>query len=116
GHGALARELLDLAAPVGHPVQRLGADAEAAHLDDLRVIAGLAQGLVGVGARMPARPGRLDGGPADVEPHAGGSLPRPRGAGVRRTRGIALPRAGTFRRDEARWSHRSADGCNRGTG
>src|SRR4051794_12881698 len=67
-HDRAPGELSDFPAPVGHQFDR--PDAKAADLDDLRVVAGGAQRVVGVMARMPTRrTRRLDRGPADVELH-----------------------------------------------
>lgn len=74
-HRALAAQALDLAAPVGRPLHEARSDAKATNLDHLGLITGQPQSLVGVVAGMPARPGRLDRRPADVELHSRDSIP-----------------------------------------
>src|SRR5215211_4808421 len=74
GYRALPADPLDLSPPVGDPVHEARADAQAADLDHLGVVAGQPQRLVGVVAGMAARAGCLDRRPADVELHAPSSL------------------------------------------
>src|SRR4051794_39855118 len=59
--------------PAGRLVERrVGKDPEPVRADDLRVMAGVAQGMVGPPAGMAAGPWRgLPGSEADVEPHGG---------------------------------------------